>query len=265
MTASRDVPAPAPHDARAEADESTVRRLDGYLARLRAELDRVDELRAGFQATGASAAVGSRVAAVLQHLAELQRVAGQAIAAAVGEARDAETTGAPVATPGAERTGERASPRRAPEAPTRPAPAPQEPTSGVAQLVERELDRVAEHLRAAIADYEALERIRESADDPELAGCAAAHRQLTLDRWREALGARAQLEALYQQFAGVPSPQHAASTQLLADADLPPNPVGLTGRHPDTAAFLRDHVIEPADQLAAPRPESVGRESGREL
>jgi hypothetical protein len=136
--------------------------------------------------------------------------------------------------------------------------------SGALPLVQRQLEVVTDHLREAIADYETL-RCIEEAGEPGVSGRAGAHRLIAADRWQAALGARAALEAVYQELAGRPSPQHAADARALGDLRLVPNPVGLEGRHPATAAFLTAHATDRRDEALAPSPDRLRPDPGLEL
>lgn len=128
-------------------------------------------------------------------------------------------------------------------------------------VVQRQLEVVAGHLREAIADYETLRRIEE-AGEPGVFERAGAHRLIAAERWQAALGARAALEAVYQDLAGRPSPQHAADARVLGDLRLAPNQVGLGGRHPATADFLAAHAADRRDETLARSPGSCAPESG---
>lgn len=95
-------------------------------------------------------------------------------------------------------------------------------------VLERHLDEIADELLEAIT---ASNRYHLAATDntaePEVRGEAAAHADLADLRWSRALGARAAVEAVYQELAGHPSPQHKGDTAVLARHGLRPNPVGL--------------------------------------
>ncbi len=118
------------------------------------------------------------------------------------------------------------------------------------EVIEAQLQVVTERLREAIDDHEMLGRIEQDAcNDPEISGAAGGHRILARNRWQAALGARAQLETLYQEIAGTPSRQHAASLRILGELGMAPNPVGLTDRHPDTATFLRHNGLDVDDGI----------------
>lgn len=230
--------------------------LTEHLDRLRATLDRIGELQRTGDDRGLPSDHGARAAILLDRLARLQRQSGWAMRAAVEQARAAGVPWESLATHaqahvtrltgqfegggrivvddhrvGAARgtarsNGQHHMPDRASDDPLR--------------AVERQLAVVDERLREAGADAEALRRIHDNSTEPEVAGRAAAYRTLTHNRWSEALGARAQLEALYQELAGAPSSGHAASSRILEESGLRPNPVGLGGRDAATAAFLRE-------------------------
>lgn len=115
-------------------------------------------------------------------------------------------------------------------------------TDSVLPVIERHLAAAGEHIREAQEDHE---RLRRAADetyeaDPARAGTLRAHATMTMNRWTEALGARAALEALYQELAGRPSADHAHTTQTMQGIGHKQYRVGLEDRHPETAELLAE-------------------------
>lgn len=224
--------------------------LDTYLElfraeldRLRAGLDRIDELRARQADPEGSVEHAAQEAAVaLGDFSELERLSGLAAHAALEQARKAGVDLDVLALRGAQVHADAL-------------PAKPDPTAGPAgdalALLEQQIDEAAERLREAVDDHEALGRIMET-DDPALRGRAGAHRTLAAKRWSAALGARAALEAVYQELAGRPSPQHEADAGVLDELGHPPSRVGLEGPDPDTAAFLAAHAPDPDRDATRP-------------
>lgn len=219
--------------------------LTEHLDRLRATIERIDELQRGRADRGLPRDADVEARTIHDHLAQLQRQSGWAMRAALEQARAAGEPWEDLTTQAQVHVGGRA-------------------RDGLLEAVERQLAVVEQRLREAITDAEALRRIHDTSSEPEVAGQAAAHQTLTHNRWSEALGARAQLEALYQELAGRPSPGHAASSRILQESGLRPNPVGLSGPDTATAAFLQEHADRGLDGPQVPA-ERVRSDHGLEL
>lgn len=117
-----------------------------------------------------------------------------------------------------------------------------QPADTVLQVIERPLALAGEKIREAQQDHDRLTRAAERVYevDPARAGTLRAHASLTDARWVKALGARAALEALYQDMAGRPSPEHTRITEIMQGLGHEPHRVGLEDPHPDTAALLAE-------------------------
>lgn len=273
---SRSDPDPATTSA---AARSIPMDLSDHLDRLRSELDRIDELRRGGTDRGRPPDPGADASLIVGHLARVQRLCGWALRAAVAQAREASVGGdglaarAPVHSsrlPDQLKAGGRTVVNDCSPNPDRvsthgPDRGDAHGPAGVVEAVQRHLALVDERLHEAIDDAQLLGRIHAGADDPKVAGQASAYRTLAHNRGSEALGARAQLEALHQELAGKPSPAHARSSRILDEAGVRPNPVGLEDRDPVVTEFLREHAPEVESDSPHPPARSTELDHGLEL
>lgn len=223
------------------------RSLDDQLDQVRAQLNHLDDALRAAADRAHPPAPGSKEVVVAGHLARLQRLSAQTLRTALDEARDAGVTWDTLGTV----VGVAPESLQAPHvdgpplniAPATAGDAGGPKASGVLQVLERQLAAASLHAQEAFADYQTLAALRDQhAADPAISGRITAHLGLTHTRWTEALAARAQLEAVYQELAGQPSPQHRHDASVLREMGVPPNRVGLDGRHPATTRFLQQHA-----------------------
>ncbi|MCC5949467.1 MAG: hypothetical protein JJT89_13540 [Nitriliruptoraceae bacterium] len=97
--------------------------------------------------------------------------------------------------------------------------------------VARHLEETSEALALAVTDADHFGAIANETETATRRGWAMAHQDLARNRWAKALGARAALEALYQELSGgVPSPSAAQDDAVLDAAGVSRNPIGIEGR-----------------------------------